>query len=268
MIDLVKEALGDYYGTVDIANFTTKRRGGGGPTPELIELRNMRYVNMSEPSNGDQLNDGLMKQWTGGDVIQARGMYEKKTLNFVPKFTLTLQTNTLLDINANDNGIWRRVRVVKYETVFKDTLNDPKTLKKNTYQFLKDKNLNSKLKKWAPYFMSMLVKIADVKQGEVDDCDYVMDAVNKYKENQDLFLRFCNTCIAVGGDEDKFSSKQANDLFKMWFTEEYPNERVPRPKELREYLHEKYGQQNRKKWWGYVLDYTSVYGDEDLEDVD
>ena len=36
---------------------------------------------MDEPSKGDELNEGIMKQLTGGDEIEGRGMYEKKWLN-------------------------------------------------------------------------------------------------------------------------------------------------------------------------------------------
>jgi P4 family phage/plasmid primase-like protien len=259
LIDLMKYALGDYYGTVDIANFTTKRQGGSGPKPELVEIRNKRYVNMSEPSKGDRLNDGLMKQWTGGDIIQARGMYELKTLSFVPKFTLTLQTNALLDINANDNGIWRRMRVVKFETTFKDILDEISKLKKNSYQFLKDRSLNTKLKLWGPYFMCMLIKIANAKQGDVDDCNYVMDAVNRYKENQDLFLKFCNSKIVFGEESDNIRPSEIIEVFKIWYAGEYPNEKVPRPKELRDYLQEKYGELVKRKWWGIKIVYDDLY---------
>ena len=47
---------------------------------------------MDEPSAGDELNEGIMKQMTGGDEMEGRAMYAKKMLEFVPQFELTCCT--------------------------------------------------------------------------------------------------------------------------------------------------------------------------------
>ena len=56
---------------------------------------------MDEPSKGDELNEGIMKQLTGGDEIEGRGMYEKKMVKFI-QFTLVCSTNNPFEIKSND----------------------------------------------------------------------------------------------------------------------------------------------------------------------
>ena len=66
-----------------------------------------------------KLNEGIMKELTGGDPIQARGLYcESET--FYPQFKLVMCTNNLFDIESNDDGTWRRIRRVVYHSKFVD----------------------------------------------------------------------------------------------------------------------------------------------------
>ena len=59
-----------------------------------------------EPSKGDKINEGIMKEITGGDPIQGRALF-KDTNIFVPQFKLVVCTNTLFEISSNDDGTWR-----------------------------------------------------------------------------------------------------------------------------------------------------------------
>ena len=65
-VDLINLMLGDYADKINIALLTQKRKSIGGPTPEIAKLKGRRFVSMDEPSAGDELNEGIMKQMTGG----------------------------------------------------------------------------------------------------------------------------------------------------------------------------------------------------------
>jgi putative DNA primase/helicase len=96
---------------------------------------------MQEPSKGVKLNEGIMKELTGGDPIQARGLYSESEI-FEPQFSLVVCTNNLFDIESNDDGTWRRIRKCDFLSKFIDegeSYND-----ETPYIFPKDKSLKDK----------------------------------------------------------------------------------------------------------------------------
>jgi len=190
LTDLMTQALGDYKGTVPITLVTEKRNSIGGTSSEVIQLKGVRYAVMQEPSKDAVINEGIMKELTGGDPIQARALYSDSEI-FIPQFTLAVCTNALFEIKSNDDGTWRRMKLVDFESKFRDedeVYNDePK------YVFPKDKDLKEKLPKWATVFIGMLVQRACETNGEVKDCQEVVAASNKYRQSQDCITGFINS---------------------------------------------------------------------------
>lgn len=74
LVNLMEQVLGDYKGDVPLSLLTQQRVKIGGVSPELVQLKGVRYAVIQEPSKGDKINEGIMKQLTGGDPIQARSM--------------------------------------------------------------------------------------------------------------------------------------------------------------------------------------------------
>ena len=83
--------------------------------------------------------------------------------NYVPQFRLVVCTNNLLDIKSNDDGTWRRIRLVEF-ILFTD---NPVDMTLISHINSKDKDLNANFKNWAPVMLSMLVDIAFKEQGIV-----------------------------------------------------------------------------------------------------
>ena len=144
LVDLMSKGLGDYKGTVPITLITQKRNSIGSTSSEIVQLMGTRYAVMQEPSKGDKINEGIMKEITGGDPIQGRALF-KDTVTFTPQFKLVVCTNTLFDIKSNDDGTWRRIRVCDFKSKFlakpyEDDLNFPK--EQYPYQYQLDKQLD------------------------------------------------------------------------------------------------------------------------------
>jgi len=155
--DLMSVTVGEYKGTVPITLVTDVRGKIGGTSDEVLKLKGVRYAVMQEPSKNVKLNEGIMKELTGGDPIQARGLYSESEI-FEPQFNLVVCTNNLFDIESNDDGTWRRIRKCDFLAKFIDegeTYND-----ETPYIHKKDKSLKDKLPSFAPVFASMLVKRA------------------------------------------------------------------------------------------------------------
>ena len=248
LTDLMTHALGDYKGTVPITLVTDKRNGIGGTSSEVMQLKGVRYAVMQEPSKDAKINEGVMKELTGGDPIQARALYcESET--FIPQFSLVVCTNTLFEINSNDDGTWRRICIVDFMSKFVDTnsSNNGIITDDNPYQFPKDKNLKEKLPKWAPIFMSMLVNLAYESQGLVQSCDLVTASSNKYRQGQDHIAAFVNEMVAV--KEGKKIGKQALcQQFKLWFLDSYGSRKAPKGIELCEYMDLRFGKSKKSEW--------------------
>jgi phage/plasmid primase, P4 family, C-terminal domain len=182
LVSLMYKILGDYTGSVPITLLTQKRGLIGGTSSEVVNLRGTRYAVMQESTKGDQINEGVMKELTGGDKITARGLY-KDAVTFIPQFKLVMMTNNLFDIKSNDDGTWRRIRICEFLSLFTETPVEGD--KEKPYQFKVDKKIDKKFDIWAPIFMAMLVERAFETQGIVEDCEKVLASSAQYRADQD-----------------------------------------------------------------------------------
>ena len=259
LVKLLSLVLGDYKGTVPISLITQKRLGLGGTSSEVAQLRGLRYAVMNEPSKGDKINEGIMKELTGGDPIQARELY-KSTITFEPMFKMACCTNTLFDITSNDEGTWRRIRVVEFESKF---LNNPSSDPKDN-EFKKDKSLEEKFPTWAPFLASMLVKIVNKTKGKVEDCEEVLEPSRKYRESQDYLAKFVSNKIKQSEDKKKKISKtNIVNEFREWFKIENPEKKIPKAQELVDYLNIHLGPYKDRGWRGYEIIYDDYDSDDD-----
>ena len=268
LVTLFGMVLGDYKGTVPISLITQKRLGIGGTSSEVAQLKGIRYAVMNEPSKGDVINEGIMKEITGGDPIQARELY-KQSITFIPQFNLTCCTNTLFDIRSNDEGTWRRIRVVEFESKFSD---NPSTDPKDN-EFKKDKSLKNKFAGWAPILASMLIKIANDTGGVVADCEEVLAASNMYREDQDNFAKFIKEKIRPfkfdperpNKKDSKISKTNIINEFKEWWKVFQPGVKPPKAQELVDYLNIKLGAYKNRGWKGYeIIPEEYIDDDEDF----
>ena len=254
LTDLMSQALGDYKGTVPITLVTEKRNIIGGTSSEVMALKGVRYAVMQEPSKDAVINEGIMKELTGGDPLQARALFSNSEI-FIPQFSLVVCTNELFEVKSNDDGTWRRMKLIDFLSKF---ISEGETYKDTTQHiFPKDKSLKEKLPLWAPIFISMLVKIACDTNGEVKDCAEVISASNKYRQGQDCIAGFINDKI-IKDINGSIGKKILNDVFKEWFQNNLGNNRRP-PKlaEVEEILNNTFGNRNVKtnKWHGIRINY-------------
>jgi len=248
LVELMSMLLGDYKGTVPITLVTDSRTKLGGTCDEVLKLKGVRYAVMQEPSKGAKLNEGIMKELTGGDPIQARGLYVESEI-FEPQFKLVVCTNNLFDITSNDDGTWRRIRKCPFVSKFID---EGETFEDETpFVFPKDKSLNEKLNIFAPIFASMLVKRAFEIEGIVEDCKTVIDASKQYRNGQDHINAFIMDRVQkTGYEHDKIGKRGLFDDFKLWYQQEQGSRNVPKGEELYEAMNKRFGNCTSKGWIG------------------
>ncbi len=244
LIELMSACLGEYKAVLPITAVTQKRAMIGGASPELAILKGVRYAVMQEPTKGDRINEGILKEITGGDDMTARALF-KNTITFVPQFKLVVCTNVLFDIKSNDDGTWRRIRLCPYKSKFCE---EPKTDDpEEPYQFLIDKNLDVKIKTWVNVFMAMLVKKAFETDGKVRTCAAVTASSNKYRNTQDYLSEFMRDKIRVADEDTYIKKMEVYEEFKKWYVVQH-GKNIPKANELYDYMTKKFGKLTSKGW--------------------
>lgn len=264
LVDLMTLVMGDYKGVVPITLVTQKRNGIGSASPEIAALKGVRYAVMQEPSKGDRLNDGIMKELTGEDQVQGRGLYQD-CVTFIPQFKLVVCTNTLFDIKSNDDGTWRRIRLCEFMSKF---VKEPNPTTDSPYEYGLDQDIGLKFESWKYLFMDMLVKLALTHNGIVNDCDLVLRASNEYRKGQDYLKEFFDDKIEKVDDKTcRIRKTEIYSEFKTWYQETY-GKNVPKGKELYNFLDKKLGRSGTGGWKGYRIKYDMEEEEEDANLVE
>jgi len=272
LVEFMSTLLGDYKGTVPISLVTQKRGQIGGVSPEIANLKGLRYAVMQEPSKGMQLNEGVMKELTGGDPVQGRKLF-RDVVTYIPQFTLVVCTNHLFDIKTDDDGTWRRIRVCDFESKF---VSKPSLIPED-HEYLVDRKIDENFDRWREIALSMLVEIAIKTGGKVADCEAVFASSNKYKATQDHFTAFfgdkivkCmgDTCPCNTGkvkDKCRMKMRDVLEVFKTWYVELYGS-KPPCGKDLYNFLEKKIGKPTRGRGYvGFKLVLDLDSDDEDFE---
>ena len=256
LVELMSKCLGDYKASVPITLITQSRTSIGSTSPEIVALMGIRYAVMQEPSKGDTINEGIMKEITGGDPIQGRALF-KDSVTFIPQFKLVVCTNVLFDINTNDDGTWRRIRICDFMSKFNETPyeNEDKFPRSNfPYQYLIDKKIDEKFTLWAPVFTSLLVNLAFQTGGFVKDATIVTSVSDNYRETQDYLTEFAKDKISRKRD-GVIKKTEILEEFKKWYIMQYGRNNIPNGKEITDYMNKQYGKCNRGKWYNVEINY-------------
>jgi P4 family phage/plasmid primase-like protien len=248
LTNLMGMILGGYkYDLPHTAITSRERTKVGGLAPEIVALKGKRYVVMAEPSKGDVINEGIMKQFTAGnDKITARAPYMLESLEFIPQFKLCVCANQTLKINTTDHGTWRRMRLVEFMSLFTNNPVSDDPLKPYQFKLIPDieKKFDGKFKY---VFMSMLVEIVLKTKGKVDDCPMVMAASDRYRQSQDVVAEFISEIYEISQGAKILNKTCVSEDFKRWHNETYGT-KGPQPKEVHEYMDKKFGKTIAGKW--------------------
>jgi putative DNA primase/helicase len=122
LMNIAKDILGTgesgYAAYID-SDFFVASRMKQHPT-ELMQFLGARMVISSEITQGQKMDTGKLKKTTGGDAITGRYM-GKDYVTFDPTHTLWLMANDRLQVPHDDQGVWRRLRVIPFDFAKKES---------------------------------------------------------------------------------------------------------------------------------------------------
>jgi P4 family phage/plasmid primase-like protien len=262
LVSLMGKILGDYKVDVPLGLICGNRVAEGGTSAEKAALKGARYAVFQEPRKGDKINEGKMKELTSGkDAISCRAPYMPNMITFIPQATFAIACNIMMEVDSNDGGTWRRIRVAEFLSYFTENPvdNDPN----RPYQFPIDCEIDNKFDRWKEVFMSMLIERVLKTNGYVKDCDMVMAASNKYKQSQDLFSQFFEERIILDADSTLNKSNLYEEC-KVWYSNN-ANVKCPTSRELADNMDKMYRKNVRGKWKGIAINYGNDNDDDNDE---
>lgn len=181
-LDAISNIVGSYATNMQASTIMVKQSGGANT--DIARLKGARFVTSSEPNEGLRLDEGLVKQLTGGDKVTARQLYGRE-FEFNPEFKLWLATNHKPIIRGTDDGIWRRLNLIPFNV----QIPDEKV----------DKNLKYKLQRESVGILNWAVEGCLKWQREGLKRPAIVEAASKdYREEMDATALFINECCVVG----------------------------------------------------------------------
>ena len=202
-LDTLSDMLGDYASNTQPDTIMLQSRlgsSGGGANTDIARLKSARFVTCEEPTEGVRLNEGLLKQLTGGSKVTCRFLYGDE-FEYTPEFKIWCATNHKPVVRGTDIGIWRRIKLIPFE------VNIPKEKV--------DKNLKYKLRQEFPQILAWAVEGCMKWQKEgLGEPEKVLEATKDYKQEMDLIAGFVEQCVMI--DYETEEKIMATDLFAIY----------------------------------------------------
>jgi len=197
---IMETLLGSYAATVPIEVFLhDDRKRGGDATPELVPLISARLALASEPEESTRLSEAVTKRVTGGDKMNVRRLFEGM-ISIVPKFKVMLSFNNKPQVRGQDEGIWRRILLVPFNS-FMEKDKEDKGLAKRLIATEGPGILN-----WAIEGYRLW------REGGLKPPEAVKLATQEYREESDPIGKFLEVCT----DRTTAGEVQATRLYEVY----------------------------------------------------
>lgn len=217
LFEVLKHVIGELAYKIPREFIMDKNIKGSGSGPDAVTtgMIGKRLVWFSETNEHERLDVAKLKEFSGGDTINARAPYAKRQIQFVLSALLLSLTNKVPRVPANDPGLWSRIHLIPHNNSFID---DPDP--DNPHEFKADKNLLIKLKSQASGILMWLVEGALLWQefGLLPP-EKIIFATKEYQESQDIFGHFIKECCLTGESAYKEKPKDIYDKYKIWCME-------------------------------------------------
>lgn len=198
----MQAAMGDYAGsfasdTILIRGQQSRREG------DLAGTIGRRFISVVEMPEGERLDESVVKQLTGGDVVTARFLY-KNPFTFKPQYKLWIATNH--EPRINDEAIWRRIKRIPFPRGLDAGKRDPRVK-----ELISNPEIGGRaVLAWAVKGYQMYL------QDRLVEPQRVIDETAAYHLRQDKIGQFLEETVIPGSSGDHVDATDAYIRYTSW----------------------------------------------------
>jgi putative DNA primase/helicase len=182
-VHTLQRMLGEYAKNASWESFAVKRSGSSQIPEDLARLAGARFVAASEGDKSVRMNEAVVKNLTGSDIITARFL-NKNSFEFTPEFKLWLASNHKPKLIGHDDGIWRRLRYIPFTVSFKGR---------------EDRKLEKKLEAELPGILNWArVGLKDYLANGIQTPEIVLKYTEDFRAESDQLSHFLGAHTEVG----------------------------------------------------------------------
>lgn len=197
IFNAIRYALRDYAITLG-SEVLMESHNDRHPT-EIAVLRGARMALCSEVDSGRRWNEARLKRLSGGDPITAR-LINRDPFEFQPTHKLIILANAKPGLRTVDEAIRRRIHLIEFSQTIPPEERDP--------------TLPEKLKAEAGGILTWaLVGCLDWQDGGLRPPQSVLDATERYLDQQDAVAEWMRDCCRAIGEE---SLKMLHGSYREW----------------------------------------------------
>ncbi|PZS13491.1 MAG: hypothetical protein DLM64_03230 [Solirubrobacterales bacterium] len=205
LVDALKNTSGEFAAEAAFQTFAALKPHGRELREDLAALRRARMVTCSEPGGRRFLDTEVVKKITGGDEIVCREPYGQQ-FTYKPAFKLLLLTNHRPRIDAADEAMWRRVRLIPFEQNFRGRR--------------EDKTLSGRLKTEAEGILAWRIAGArNWHERALGSAGAIDSATGAYRESEDQVGRFLADRCELSEDA-RVPAAEFREVYATWCEQE------------------------------------------------
>jgi putative DNA primase/helicase len=205
MLDAIQHMLGDYSSVapVQLICKSDRTKDAEAANPVLARLKGKRMVTMAESDKMGNLDEAVIKQYTGGEDITARELYQS-AITFKPQFTMWLSCNDLPAVKDKSLFASDRVRVIEFNKHFTDAEQD-----KGLKDFFETPEAMKGIFTW------LITGYFKYRRFGLKMSDNMRLIVKQYEKDNDLVLQFLEEKCELT-EEGYTKAKALYDTYKIW----------------------------------------------------
>lgn len=218
-VDILQEVLGSSIaGQIESELFlrNSASHSSTAARPDILALRGMRLAVASETGEGRCIDAAGFKRLTGMDTLTGRALFSNNVLQFRPTHTIFQLTNHKPGIDATDQAIWDRMRLIPFTRRFvKQSEKCP-----GDGAGIINGNLREELIQEASGILAWAVRgWCDYAKQGLNPPDVVRQTTSDYREEQNLEGRFLHECCC-DKPNCRVSAKEVQIAFVEWCDEQ------------------------------------------------